>query len=233
MSNQPLISHRLSHQTSCSGENPKQTLQVYIHRSNTEQSIIDFQLLSIIDNRDNFNDLITESMKYMLTYHDIHYLDSTFLIEETIQYVMNEVRDGINILASDLQVTLTIKDYNQNATSRLDVDLIITDLEGTNRTPTTEEENDICILFDEPDHQRMNLELQHERERSIHELDTSCLLSDHERLIVERELLLSNCELSWSRAEAEFVYDQERLGAGADWMKLRRERLQEQETRSG
>ncbi|KAG2270199.1 hypothetical protein Bca52824_064754 [Brassica carinata] len=85
-------------------------------------------------------------MEYMLTYHDIHYLDSTFLIEETIQYVMNEVRDGINILANDLQVTLTIKDYNQNATSRLDVDLIITDLEGTNRPPTTEEENDICIV---------------------------------------------------------------------------------------
>ena len=82
----------------------------------------------------------------MLTYHDIHYLDSTFLIEETIQYVMNEVRDGSNILANDLQVTLTIKDYNQNVTSRLDVDLIITDLEGTNRPPTTEEENDICTV---------------------------------------------------------------------------------------
>ena len=85
-------------------------------------------------------------MEYMLTYHDIHYLDSTFLIEETIQYVMNEVKDGSNILANDLQVTLNIKDYNQNATSRLDVDLIITDLEGTNRPPTTEEENDICIV---------------------------------------------------------------------------------------
>ena len=79
----------------------------------------------------------------------------------------------------------------------------------------------------------MNLELQHERERSIRELDTSCLLSDRERLIVEQELLLSDRELSWSRAEAEFVYDQERLGVGADRMKLRRERVQEQETRSG
>ncbi|WZZ34443.1 hypothetical protein YC2023_017844 [Brassica napus] len=59
---------------------------------------------------------------------------------------MNEVRDDINILANDLQVTLTIKDYNQNATSRLDVDVIITDLEGTNRPPTTEEKNDICIV---------------------------------------------------------------------------------------
>ena len=59
---------------------------------------------------------------------------------------MNEVRDDNNILANDLQVILTIKDYNQNATSRLDVDLIITDLEGTNRLPTTEEENDICIV---------------------------------------------------------------------------------------
>ncbi|KAH0852360.1 hypothetical protein HID58_007275 [Brassica napus] len=73
-------------------------------------------------------------------------MDSTFLIEETIQYLMNEVRDDNNILANDLQVILTIKDYNQNATSRLDVDLIITDLEGTNRLPTTEEENDICIV---------------------------------------------------------------------------------------
>ena len=39
-----------------------------------------------------------------------------------------------------------MKNYNQNATSRLDVDLIITDLEGTNRPPTTEDENDICIV---------------------------------------------------------------------------------------
>ena len=59
---------------------------------------------------------------------------------------MNGVRDDINILANDLQVTLIIKNYNQNATSRLDVDLIITDLEGTNKPPTTEEENDICIV---------------------------------------------------------------------------------------
>ncbi|KAL0713344.1 hypothetical protein Bca4012_020322 [Brassica carinata] len=59
---------------------------------------------------------------------------------------MNEVRDDNNILANDLQVTLTIKDYNQNATSRLDVDLIITDLENTNRPPTMEEINDICIV---------------------------------------------------------------------------------------
>ena len=59
---------------------------------------------------------------------------------------MNGVRDDINILANDLQVTLIIKNYNQNATSRLDVDLIITDLEGSNRPPTTEEENDICVV---------------------------------------------------------------------------------------
>ncbi|WZY73002.1 hypothetical protein YC2023_005242 [Brassica napus] len=85
-------------------------------------------------------------MEDMLTYHDIHHPNSTYLIEETKQYVMNEARANINTLANDLQVTLTIKDYNSNATSRLDVDLIITDLEGTNRPPTIEEENDMCIV---------------------------------------------------------------------------------------
>ncbi|KAF2530663.1 hypothetical protein F2Q70_00032183 [Brassica cretica] len=30
----------------------------------------------------------------------------------------------------------------------------------------------LAQLFDEPDHQRMNLELQHERERSIRELSS-------------------------------------------------------------
>nr|VDD53630.1 unnamed protein product [Brassica oleracea] len=59
---------------------------------------------------------------------------------------MNEARANINTLANDLQVTLTIKNYNPNATSRLDVDLIITDLEGTNRPPTMEEVNDMCIV---------------------------------------------------------------------------------------
>ena len=60
----------------------------------------------------------------MLTYHDIHHPDSTFLIDETIPYVMNEVKDDINILGNDLQVTLTIKDYNQNATLKKKILLI-------------------------------------------------------------------------------------------------------------
>ncbi|KAG2307690.1 hypothetical protein Bca52824_027438 [Brassica carinata] len=59
---------------------------------------------------------------------------------------MNEIRDDNKILANDLQVTLTIKDYNVNATSTLGGDLIITDLESTNRPPTTEEINNICIV---------------------------------------------------------------------------------------
>lgn len=60
--------------------------------------------------------------------------------------MMNEERDDNNILANDLQVSVTIIDYNPNATSRLDVDLTITDLENTNRPPTTEEINNICIV---------------------------------------------------------------------------------------
>jgi len=73
-------------------------------------------------------------MEDMLTCHDIDHPNSTYLIEETKQYVMNEARANINTFANDLQVTLTIKDYNPNATSRLDVDLIITDFEWCNRT---------------------------------------------------------------------------------------------------
>lgn len=99
---------------------------------------------SIIDNQGNYNDLTTKSMEFMLTYHDLHHHDSTFLIQETNQYVVNLLRENHNIIAQYLQVTLSIKDYNQNATARLDVDLIITDLEGTNRPPTTKEENHIC-----------------------------------------------------------------------------------------
>ena len=34
-----------------------------------------------------------------------------------------------NNITDDLEVTLTITDYNQNEIARLDVDLIITDLE--------------------------------------------------------------------------------------------------------
>lgn len=72
-------------------------------------------------------------MEFMLTYHDIHHPDSTFLIQETNQYVVNLLRENHNIIAQDLQVTLSIRDYNQNATARLDVDLIITNLERTNK----------------------------------------------------------------------------------------------------
>ena len=85
-------------------------------------------------------------MEFMLTYNRIHHPGSTLLIQETTEYMMNKLPNGYNTITNDLQVTLTIWDYNQNATARLDVDLIITDLEETNRPPTTEEENDICTI---------------------------------------------------------------------------------------
>ncbi|KAH0911924.1 hypothetical protein HID58_035245 [Brassica napus] len=53
-----------------------------------------------------------------------------------------QLGDLNNNITDDLEVTLTITYYNQNATARLDVDLIITDLEP----PTIEEENDACIV---------------------------------------------------------------------------------------
>ncbi|KAL0886104.1 hypothetical protein Bca101_010087 [Brassica carinata] len=69
------------------------------------------------------------------------------VIDFQVQSIFDEqVRENNNIIAQDLQVTLTIRDYNLDTTARLDVDLIITDLEGTNRPPTTEEENHICTI---------------------------------------------------------------------------------------
>ena len=82
----------------------------------------------------------------MLTYHHIDHPNSTFLIQKTNKYKVNLLRDNDNIFTNDLRVALTIRDYNHNATARVDVDLIITDLADTNRTPTTNEENDICII---------------------------------------------------------------------------------------
>ncbi|WZZ65092.1 hypothetical protein YC2023_076462 [Brassica napus] len=76
----------------------------------------------------------------------IYLMYSTLLIQETTEYMMNKLPNGYNTITNDIQVTLTIWDYNQNATAGLDVDLIITDLEETNKPPTTEEENDICTI---------------------------------------------------------------------------------------
>ncbi|KAH0901891.1 hypothetical protein HID58_041394 [Brassica napus] len=58
-------------------------------------------------------------MEFVLTYHHIHNPDSTLLIQETTEYVMNKLPNGCNTITDDLQVTLTIWDYNQNATARL------------------------------------------------------------------------------------------------------------------
>lgn len=43
---------------------------------------------------------------------------------------------------------MIITDYNQNTIARFEVGFIITDLEATNKPPTTEEENDTlhCIF---------------------------------------------------------------------------------------
>ena len=113
------------------------TVQVYINRPNTQQSIINFQLPSITDYQGNFNDSTTDGMKFMLTYHEIEQRDSTLLIQETTQYVMKLLTDKENNVTDDLQVTLTITNYNQNVTARHDVNLIIIDLDTTNRPPTT------------------------------------------------------------------------------------------------
>ena len=77
-------------------------------------------------------------MKFMLIYHEIEHPDSTLLIQETTQYMMNLQTTEDRNITDDLQVTITITDYHQNAIARLDVDLTVTDLEGTNRPPTTE-----------------------------------------------------------------------------------------------
>ena len=131
MNNNSLLTHRLSHQTTSTGANPRKLLQVYIQRPNPQQSVIDFQVPSIFDNQGYYNDSVAESLDFMLSYHDIHHPDSTFLIEETNEYVMNLTRENHNIISQHLQVTLAIRDYNLNATARLDVDLIIMDLEVT------------------------------------------------------------------------------------------------------
>ncbi|CAH8329022.1 unnamed protein product [Eruca vesicaria subsp. sativa] len=45
-----------------------------------------------------------------------------------------------------IQITLTLTDNNQEATAKLDVDLIITDLEGTTRPPHMEELYNTCTV---------------------------------------------------------------------------------------
>ncbi|KAG2297720.1 hypothetical protein Bca52824_044389 [Brassica carinata] len=71
----------------------KHTLQIYIHRSNTQQSINDFQLPSIIGN---------QGMEFILTYHEIEHPDSTLLIQETTQYMMNLQTSEDNNITDDL-----------------------------------------------------------------------------------------------------------------------------------
>ena len=82
-------------------------------------------------------------MELMLSYHDINHHDSTFLIHDTTQYIRDVCPTNIT---SDLQITINMTDNNPYATARLYVDLIITDLEGTNRPPTVEE--DVESVFD-------------------------------------------------------------------------------------
>lgn len=59
----------------------------------------------------------------MLTYHEIEQSDSTVVIQDTTQYVMNLLTGEDNNITDDLQVTLTIIHYKKNVTTRFDVDL--------------------------------------------------------------------------------------------------------------
>ncbi|CAH8354885.1 unnamed protein product [Eruca vesicaria subsp. sativa] len=67
----------------------------------------------------------------MLAYHQIKPEDSTMLIHKTSEYVMKILTTSVVDINSDNEITLTIMDNNPDAAARLDVDLIITDLQGT------------------------------------------------------------------------------------------------------
>ncbi|KAL0693352.1 hypothetical protein Bca4012_060532 [Brassica carinata] len=67
-----------------------------------------------------------------------------FSVYQTLDEITNSQKNNIT---DDLDVILTITNYNQNATAKLDVELVITNLEGTNRPPTTEGENDTCTVY--------------------------------------------------------------------------------------
>ncbi|KAF8109828.1 hypothetical protein N665_0090s0011 [Sinapis alba] len=146
MNNDPIISYAFSHQTWPTATNPRRTLQVYINRPNTQQSIIDFKLPSITDNQGNFNDSTIEGMEFLLPYHEIEHPDSTMLIQKASQYMMELFTTENTSIYDDLEVTLRITNYNENASARLDIDLIITDIEETNRLPNSEEENETCTV---------------------------------------------------------------------------------------
>ncbi|KAF8081782.1 hypothetical protein N665_0867s0004 [Sinapis alba] len=132
MNNAPIISYAFSHQTWPTATNPRRTLQL--------------PSITITDNQSNFNDSTIEGMEFLLPYHEIEHLDSTMLIQKASQYVMELFTTENANIYDDLQVTLRITNYNENASARLDVDLIITDIEETNRLPNSEEENNTCTV---------------------------------------------------------------------------------------
>ncbi|CAH8285161.1 unnamed protein product [Eruca vesicaria subsp. sativa] len=144
MNNEPFLRFTSHTQTKPPGVTPKITLQVYIHRPMTQQSVIDFQLPIFTDNEGNLNE--TEYIDFMLGYHQIKHEDSTMLIHEISEYTMKIITTNILETNYHFQVNLTLTDNNPEETVRLDVDLILTDLEGTTRPLHTEECNDTCTV---------------------------------------------------------------------------------------
>ncbi|CAH8318871.1 unnamed protein product [Eruca vesicaria subsp. sativa] len=144
MNNEPFLRYYFSHQTKPHGLTPKITLQVYIHRPMTQQSVIDFQLPIFADNEGHLNE--TEYINFMLDYHQIQPEDSAMLIHEISEYMTKILTPSVLGTNFHFQINLTLTDNNPEATARFDVDFIITDLEGTTRPPLMGERNETCSV---------------------------------------------------------------------------------------
>ncbi|KAF8068112.1 hypothetical protein N665_1151s0007 [Sinapis alba] len=142
----PHISYNFFAETEPATTPPDRKLTIKIKRLNTNQTEIEFGISCLTTANGHLTDSTSDLMEYMLTYHEINIEASTRFIDITSHKVSDIISSLTNYEGTHLRIILYLKDFNPQATHRLDVDVATIDLRNAMRQPTREEENEMCTI---------------------------------------------------------------------------------------
>ncbi|CAA7017805.1 unnamed protein product [Microthlaspi erraticum] len=94
------------------------------------------------------NSSFKQTIKFFIEYHDIDDEITCTLTETLIDFIETAVLSPEADTTNRLHVFFEIEDHNPNSSRRLDVDLVITDLETTQAQASEEEHGDCPICLD-------------------------------------------------------------------------------------
>uniref|UniRef100_A0A1J3ICE2 Uncharacterized protein n=2 Tax=Noccaea caerulescens TaxID=107243 RepID=A0A1J3ICE2_NOCCA len=117
-----------------------------IKRPNTHQTEIRIQIPCVTNHTGELTTTIIGNIEFLLIYHQIHENDATRVARRFNDFVTAVMVSTEHGRGTQMDMHFTVTDFNSQATNRLDVDLLIANLQTSNRVPTLDEQNEDCPI---------------------------------------------------------------------------------------